>query len=78
MSPVLERIAGVEMRFRGPMGERLEANRRHWLLTAPHANPAMLEMFRDRDREPARDLVPWAGRESFAGKYLTSAVRLCG
>jgi len=47
--------------FRGPMGERLEANRRHWALTAPHANPAMLEMFRDRDREPARDLVPWAG-----------------
>jgi DUF1680 family protein len=67
-----QRLATVEMRFRGPMGERLEANRKHWLLTAPQANPAMLEMFRDRDREPPRDLVPWAGE--FAGKYLTSAV----
>ena len=32
----------------------------------------MLQMFRDRDRSPRRDLVPWAGE--FAGKYLTSAV----
>src|SRR5712691_9351091 len=72
MPAVLEPIADVFMRFRGSMGERIEANREHWLLAAPDANPAMLEMFRDRDREPSRDLVPWAGE--FAGKYLTSAV----
>jgi DUF1680 family protein len=72
MPPILERLANAAFRFHGPMGERLEANRRQWLLTAPGANPAMLEMFRDRDREPARDLAPWAGE--FAGKYLTSAV----
>src|SRR5438045_8800372 len=72
MRPHLQRLTSVKMRFRGPIGERLEANQRHWLLTAPQANPAMLEMFRDRDREPARDLVPWSGE--FAGKYLTSAV----
>lgn len=58
--------------FYGLMGHRLDANLEQWLLIAPHANPAMLEMFRDRDREPRRDLVPWAGE--FAGKYLTSAV----
>ena len=29
-----------------------------WLLVAPLANPAMLEMFRDRDAPPLRDLVP--------------------
>jgi len=71
-TPTLQRLTGVKLRVRGPMGERLKANRKQWLMTAPHANPAMLEMFRDRDREPARDLVPWAGE--FAGKYLTSAV----
>jgi hypothetical protein len=43
-----------------------------WLLCAPDANPGMLQMFRDRDRQPRRDLVPWAGE--FAGKYLTSAM----
>jgi DUF1680 family protein len=31
-------------------------------------------MFRDRDRQPLRDMVPWAGE--FAGKYLTSAVKV--
>ncbi|MDI7278057.1 MAG: glycoside hydrolase family 127 protein, partial [Anaerolineae bacterium] len=50
----------------------MTANLEQWLLPAPLANPAMLEMFRDRDRQPRRDLVPWAGE--FAGKYLTSAV----
>jgi hypothetical protein len=34
----------------------------------------MLEIFRDRDRLPRRNLVPWAGE--FAGKYLTSAVQV--
>jgi hypothetical protein len=52
--------------------QRLAANLEQWLLVAPQANPAMLEIFRDRDRLPRRDLVPWAGE--FAGKYLTSAV----
>ena len=54
------------------MRDRLAANLEQWLLVAPQANPGMLEMFRDRDRTPRRDLVPWAGE--FAGKYLTSAV----
>ena len=49
---------------------------RQWLLPAPHANPGMLEMFRDRDRKPCADMVPWAGE--FAGKYLTRAVQICG
>ena len=59
--------------FGGFVGKRLNANVRNWLLTAPDANPAMLEIFRDRDRAPQRDLVPWAGE--FAGKYLISAVQ---
>ena len=58
----------------GIVKPRLEANLEQWLLIAPQANPAILEMFRDRDRAPRRDLLLWSGE--FAGKYLTSAV-LC-
>lgn len=58
--------------FHDLVGQRLAANIEQWLLVAPQANLAMLEMFRDRDRLPRRDMVPWAGE--FAGKYLTSAV----
>lgn len=71
--PVLDRAPGARFAFRGPIGERIRVNQDHWLLVAPDANPAMLQMFRDRDRKPVRDLVPWAGE--FAGKYLTSAVQ---
>jgi DUF1680 family protein len=35
----------------------------------------MIEMFRVRDRQPAPDLVPWAGE--FIGKYLISAIQAC-
>jgi len=45
-----------------------------WLKLAPVSNPAILEMFRDRDRHPLREMVPWAGE--FAGKYLTSTVEV--
>jgi len=70
--PVLMPINGVHYIFHGLVEQRLAANLEQWLLIAPQANPAMLEIFRDRDRQPRRDLVPWAGE--FAGKYLTSAV----
>lgn len=59
------------MRFGGPVADRLRANVEQWLLSAPRANPAMLEMFRLREREPRVPLVPWYGE--FPGKYLTSA-----
>ena len=58
--------------FGGIIGRRLQACLEQWWLVAPDANPAMLQMFRDRDRLPPRDLLPWSGE--FAGKYLTSAV----
>jgi len=43
-------------------------------MVAPDSNPGMLEIIRDRDRTPPRDMVPWAGE--FAGKYLTGAVQV--
>ena len=72
--PSLELPRAEVMQFRGPLGERAEANVRNWLLVADDANPAMLQIFRDRDRTPPRDLVPWAGE--FAGKYLIGAVQV--
>jgi len=72
VSLIFQRPKGARYAFHGLVPKRLAANLEHWLLVAPQANPAMLEIFRDRDRLPRRDLVPWAGE--FAGKYLTSAV----
>jgi DUF1680 family protein len=71
-SPALESPSEVRLQLRGVVGERMARNVAQWLLPAPAANPAMLQLFRDRDRQPRRDLAPWAGE--FAGKYLTSAV----
>ncbi len=73
VDPVVESPNDAEFEFRGTMGDRTAANVRNWLLVAPDSNPAMLQMFRDRDRTPKRDLVPWAGE--FAGKYLISATQ---
>jgi hypothetical protein len=70
--PALEAPQAARFRFDGFIGQRLKANRDHWLLTAPSANPAMIEMFRDREKAPPRDLLPWSGE--FVGKYLSSAV----
>jgi len=72
--PACDRVAGTVYRLGGVLGEYVGNVSEQWLTIAPRANPAMLEMFRDRGREPLRDLVPWAGE--FAGKYLTSAVQV--
>ncbi|MBN1417126.1 MAG: hypothetical protein JXP34_00005, partial [Planctomycetes bacterium] len=69
----LDAPPGIELRVRGPLGERIDANVRNWLLIAPDANPGMIEMFRVRDRQPPPNLVPWAGE--FIGKYLISSIQ---
>ena len=74
VNPALDRLSGTSYEFAGPLANYLEGVNKQWLHIAPVANPAMLEMFRDRERQPQRDLVPWAGE--FAGKYLTSAVQI--
>jgi len=74
METELQRVTGLRCDIGGAVGELLRAVTEQWLLVAPKANPAMLEMFADRDMVPYRDLVPWAGE--FAGKYLTSAVQV--
>ena len=69
VAPRLDRIQAARFDLSGFVGERIRENAENWLLRAPDANPAMLQILRDRDRQPVRDLVPWAGE--FAGKYLT-------
>jgi uncharacterized protein len=74
ITPVVDRVPGTKMDIQGVVGQYTRNVTSQWLTIAPHANPGMLEMFRDRDRLPYRDMVPWAGE--FAGKYLTGAVQV--
>lgn len=46
----------------------------NWLLVAPRSNPALLEILRDRDAAPRREVLYFAGE--FPGKYLTSAAQM--
>ena len=66
--PKCSRIPQTTYIFGGHLADYLTGVTEQWLKAAPLANPAMLEIFRDRDRQPLRDMVPWAGE--FAGKYL--------
>ena len=74
MQPLYSRSPKTTYALEGFMGDYLQGVTDQWLKVAPRANPAILEMFRDRDRKPRRDLLPWSGE--FAGKYLTSAVQV--
>lgn len=74
IQPQLQTPSSIRYELVGPLADYLAGVTDQWLLVAPDSNPAMLEMFRDRDRTPPRQMVPWAGE--FAGKYLTSAVQL--
>lgn len=74
MNRCLDTCTDAKFALGGEIGRRLDAVTRQWILSAPHANPGMLEMFRQRDRKPSHDMVPWAGE--FAGKYLTHSVQI--
>ena len=74
MDAVCGRVPGANMRIGGFVGDYLCGITSQWLLVAPKANPAMLEMFRDRDASPVRGMVPWAGE--FVGKYLAGVVQV--
>ncbi len=43
----------------------------NWLIGLRQTNPAILDMFYERDKNPYRELLPWSGE--FAGKYITGA-----
>lgn len=75
VEPVLETPRGATFALEGYVADRLDANVRSWLLPAPRANPAMLQMFRDRDNDPPRDLLPWSGE--FVGEGVGRRRRRC-
>jgi hypothetical protein len=70
----LARLPDAHYALQDYLADYLRGVTDQWLVIAPTANPAMLEIFRDRDRLPYRELVPWAGE--FAGKYLTAATEV--
>jgi DUF1680 family protein len=72
--PKCTRAETTRFELAGPVHNYVAAVIDQWLRIAPLSNPAMLEMFRDRERRPLRQMEPWAGE--FAGKYLTSAVQV--
>lgn len=59
------------MRMNGETGKLADKIIHNWLLGLRESNPAILDMFRDRELLPYRDLLPWSGE--FAGKYITGA-----
>ena len=64
-------LARAELSLKGFLGDRMRRNIQQWLRVAPLANPAMVEMFRLRERSPRVPLVPWYGE--FPGKHMSSA-----
>jgi DUF1680 family protein len=75
VAPACEPVpADSRFALRGVVGDWLETVVDNWLLPFPRANPAITQMFRDRDRRPTRRLMPWSGE--FAGKYLLGALHL--
>jgi hypothetical protein len=59
--PALQTPPRIQFQLEGIIRQRLQACLDQWWLIAPDANPALLQMFRDRDRKPERDLLPWSG-----------------
>lgn len=70
----LDRAPGTAMQAEGWVRRYLDAVTSHWLVVAPASNPALLDMLRDRNRRPLRELLPWSGE--FAGKHLLGAVQV--
>jgi uncharacterized protein len=64
----------VAFSLAGEIQRRIDGLIDQWILPAPLSNPAILEMFRDRNRQPYRILLAYAGE--FAGKYLTHCVQI--
>ena len=74
LKPSCDRAGDARFSLSGPVAKYVSNVSERWLKVAPESNPALLEMFRDRDRRPFRNYLPWSGE--FAGKYLTSAVQV--
>ena len=72
VEPAFQSVTRADFDFGGFVGGRLHANLENWELRAPDANPALIEMFYDRERKPDRQPLAWSGE--FVGKYLCSSI----
>ena len=72
VAPALDPAPRLTMKFDGPLGARLRANLENWELRIPDADPALTEMFSDREQSQSRNLLPWSGE--FVGKYLNASI----
>ncbi len=71
-TPALSPVKDFASKLSGYLQARVSKVVDNWFLEVPESSPAILQVFRDRDKRPVREpLVPWAGE--FAGKFLTSA-----
>ena len=52
--------------LKGMTGTLAQNITKNWLIGLRQTNPAILDMFKERDRLPYRSLLPWSGE--FAGK----------
>ena len=57
--PKCSRIPQTTYRFGGYLADYLAGVTEQWLKVAPLVNPAMLEIFRDRDRQPWQRRRRW-------------------
>ncbi|HEV8607181.1 MAG TPA: beta-L-arabinofuranosidase domain-containing protein [Tepidisphaeraceae bacterium] len=72
--PKFDRPSNLSINLGGRVRDYVNAVTDNWFLRAPADNPAILAMFRDRDKQPYRDFLPWSGE--FAGKYLTAGAQV--
>lgn len=68
--PKAENIYCLQDRV-GTMADRITGQ---WLLQVVKANPGILQMLKERNKLPYRELLPWSGE--FVGKHLTSCVEM--
>jgi DUF1680 family protein len=64
-------VLDAPLRLYDSIGDLARGISQSWLVGMEESNPAILDMFRTRDKKPYRDMLPWSGE--FAGKYLTGA-----
>ncbi len=72
--PAMVPASGLQYTLSGEVGDRVVSVIEQWILPLVESNPAILEMFRERDLEPLKSLSPWEGE--YAGKYLTHSVQI--
>lgn len=74
LKPFFYEPRGLRIDFSGFVGNRLKINIKEWLLKAVDDNPAIIDMFKYKEKEFFLNLDIWSGE--YLGKFLISLV-LC-